>query len=91
MRASTMTLDLAATLALRALAFLIDTAPAMERFVDQTGLDTASLRRRADEPEFLVSVLDFLLSDEELLIRFCESAACDVRTVHMARHALAAG
>jgi Protein of unknown function (DUF3572) len=84
-----MTLDSAATLALQGLAFLVDSGPAMERFVAQTGLDTASLRVRADEPDFLVSVLDFLLANEELLLRFCDDISSDVRSVHIARHVLA--
>ncbi len=85
------TADRAATLALGALVFLVASEPAMERFFDQTGLAPASLRERADEPDFLVSILDFLLSDEELLLRFCDDFEVDVRTVHMARHVLTGG
>jgi hypothetical protein len=84
-----MTPDTAATLALKGLAFLVDSGPAMDRFIDLTGFAPASLRTRADEPEFLVSVLDFLLSNEEVLVRFCDDAEVDVRAVHMARHVLA--
>ena len=37
------------------------------------------LRGRAREPEFLASVLDFLLMDDAWIMRFCEEtgAACD--------------
>jgi hypothetical protein len=84
----TLTPDRAATLGLKALAFLVGSGPEMERFLDQTGLDTASLHERADEPDFLVSVLDFLLVNEELLMRFCDDASLDVRSVHIARHVL---
>jgi hypothetical protein len=86
-----MTVDRAATLALQALGFLLDSGPAMERFTDLTGFAPASLRERADESDFLVSVLDFLLSNEELLLRFCDDSEVDVRAVHMARHILAGG
>jgi hypothetical protein len=85
------TADRAATLALKGLGFLIESGPAMERFVDLTGFAPASLPERADEPEFLVSVLDFLLSNEEVLVRFCDDESIDVRAVHMARHVLAGG
>lgn len=88
MKDRALTPDHAATLALQALAFLVASEPDMDRFLDQTGLDTASLRARADEPDFLASVLDFLLSNEELLLRFCDEASIDVRSVHMARHVL---
>jgi Protein of unknown function (DUF3572) len=83
-----MTADRAATTALQALAFLAGSEDAMDRFTGLTGASRDSLRERADEADFLVSVLDFLLSDEELLIRFCDDAAIDVRAVHMARHVL---
>lgn len=83
--------DRAATLALQGLAFLVDSGPAMERFFEQTGFAPSSLRERADEPDFLVSVLDFLLSDEELLVGFCDAFELDVRAVHMARHVLSGG
>jgi hypothetical protein len=86
-----MTADRAATLALEALAFLAGSEAAMDRFVDLTGASRDSLRERADERDFLVSVLDFLLSDEELLIGFCDGAEIDVRAVHMARHVLCGG
>ena len=86
-----MTADGAATLALEALGFLAVSGPAMDRFVDLTGASRESLRERADEADFLVSVLDFLLSDEELLIRFCDDSTADVRAVHMARHVLSGG
>jgi|HubBroStandDraft_5_1064220.scaffolds.fasta_scaffold61222_3 hypothetical protein len=82
------TADRAATLALEVLAFLAGSQPAMDRFVDLTGASRDSLRERADERDFLVSVLDFLLSDEELLVGFCDSVAIDVRAVHIARHVL---
>jgi len=86
-----MTADRAATLALKGLGFLVETGPAMDRFVDLTGFAPASLRERADDPDFLVSVLDFLLTNEELLVRFCDDGSVDVRAVHMARHVLSGG
>lgn len=89
MKDRTLTPDAAAALALNGLAFLVDCGPAMDRFTGLTGLDIGSLRARADEADFLVSVLDFLLSDEELLVRFCDGISIDVRAVHIARHVLA--
>jgi hypothetical protein len=86
-----MTADRAATLALKGLGFLVESGPAMDRFVDLTGFAPASLRERADDPDLLVSVLDFLLTNEELLVRFCDDTSVDVRAVHMARHALSGG
>jgi hypothetical protein len=83
-----MTEDRAAATALQVLAFLAGDEDVMQRFIDLTGASRDSLRERADEADFLVSVLDFLLSDEVLLIRFCDGVEIDVRAVHMARHVL---
>jgi hypothetical protein len=79
----------AATVALKGLAHLVNCEDALERFLHVSGAGRDTLRQRADEPEFLVSLLDFMLSDEAFLTGFCDEAAIDVRAVHMARHVLA--
>ena len=43
-------------------------------FLNATGASEADLRRRAREPEFLASVLDFLLMDEAWVTAFCDNA-----------------
>ena len=80
--------DRAATMALEALAFLAADPDVFGRFAELSGLDPASARQRAAEPEFLASVLDFLLSDEVLLVNFCNDGSTDPRLIHLARHAL---
>jgi hypothetical protein len=86
-----MTTDQAATIALKGLAYLVNSGPDLDRFVDLSGIDRTSLRNQADEPEFLVSLLDFLLANEQLLVDFCSDSQTDVRAVHMARHTLSGG
>lgn len=81
--------DQAATIALKALGYLADFEDQMQRFLDISGASAATLRARADEPEFLVAVLDFLLTHEDLLIGFCDVTSIPARDVHMARHVLA--
>ena len=83
-----MTTDQAATIALKGLAFLVNSGPDLDKFLELSGADRASLRALADEPEFLVSLLDFLLANEQLLVDFCSDSQTDVRAVHMARHTL---
>lgn len=61
----------AESLALQGLAWLAGQDESFEAFLAQSGSDAAGIRARAAEPELLGSVLDFLLSDEELLLRFC--------------------
>jgi hypothetical protein len=64
-------LEQATTLAIRALAFLAAEDAALGRFLGTTGLDLAELRELPDDPTLLGAVLDYLLSDEPLLLRFC--------------------
>ena len=64
--------DDAQTIALKALTFVLADDDARRRFVGQTGLDGESLRAQAGEEAFLGGMLDFLLADEALLLRFCE-------------------
>jgi hypothetical protein len=89
--AHSMTPDQAATVALKGLAHLVNSQEALDRFLHLSGAGGETLRERADEPEFLVSLLDFLLSDEGLLVDFLREADIDVRAVHMARQVLAGG
>ena len=73
-------------IALQALAFLAADGGRLERFLALSGLDGATLKARADEPELLAAVLDHVLGDESLLFVFCEAARiCPPR--HRARHA----
>jgi hypothetical protein len=75
-------------LALKGLTFLANDGSALERFLAVTGTTGQELRERAEEPEFLAALLDFLMGDEPLLTAFCESEALDAATLHSARRAL---
>lgn len=80
--------DQAQTLALKALAFLVNSEGALQRLMDQSGLDVGSLKARVGDVDMQVSLLDFLLSDEELLTGFCDADSTDPKAVHMARYVL---
>ena len=75
----TLSPEAAETLALRALAWLIGDHDLLAVFLGTTGASADDVRTRAAEPEFLGSVLDFLLMDDAWIMRFCEEtgAACD--------------
>ncbi|HVV26740.1 MAG TPA: DUF3572 family protein [Rhizomicrobium sp.] len=83
-----MTPETAEILALQALAWLAGDEIAIGRFLDLSGLDMAALREAADSPETGAAVLDFLLANEDLLLRFCEEANVPPRDLHLARHRL---
>lgn len=75
-------------LALEGLGWLAGEENAIQRFMDQAGIDAATLRDAAGSPGMGVAVLDFLLGNEDLLLRFCESAGIAPKALHMARHQL---
>jgi hypothetical protein len=60
------------TLAIEALAWLADDGERLQRFLALSGLGPQNLRRAADEPGFLVAILDYLAGSEPLLIAFSE-------------------
>ncbi len=68
-------------LALEALGWLAGDPEALERFLQLSGLDGAELRASAGSPETGAAILDFLLRNEELLLRFCADAPSDPQAV----------
>jgi len=75
-------------LALEGLGWLAGEENEIQRFMDQAGIDAATLRDAAGSPGMGLAVLDFLLGNEDLLLRFCESAGIAPKALHMARHQL---
>lgn len=69
--------DAAAILALRALAHIAGDPDLGPRFLDLTGLDVATLRAHAGEPEVLGAALGFLEAHEPSLV--ATAAALDVK------------
>ena len=63
--------DSAEVLALEALGWLAADEDLVGVFVGSTGATTAEMRERAQDPEFLASVLDFLLMDDAWIQAFC--------------------
>ena len=80
----TITTESAEILALEALGWLAGQDQALDRFLAVTGIDPASLRAAAENPGLGLAVLEFLLSNEELLLAFCEAAGTTSRAVHAA-------
>jgi hypothetical protein len=83
-----MTPENAEILALEGLGWLAGEEDGIQRFLDQSGIDAASLRDAAGSPETGVAILDFLLGQEDLLLRFCENASVSPKELHLARFRL---
>jgi uncharacterized protein DUF3572 len=80
--------QVAETVAIQALSYLAAEPARLGRFLAETGLGPETLRGSAKSPEFLVSVLDFVLSDETLVKEFAAARELKPSTVGAAREAL---
>lgn len=90
LRPDRITPDDAETIALQALGFLADDPQRVSRFLSLTGTDPGQLRAEAKNRDFQVATLDYMLSDESLLLSFCQEAGIDPIAIGPA-HALLSG
>lgn len=83
--------EYAETLALSALVWMAGQEDALHRFVAQTGIGPETFRGRAADPAFLGAVLDFLLTEDALVIAFCDAESIAYDQPRAARIALPGG
>lgn len=65
--------ELAEIGAMRALGWLVTREDLIEVFLGSTGAGAGDLRDRAADPEFLASVLDFILMDDAWVVACAEA------------------
>jgi len=56
--------------------------------ISRYGVDPATLKESAGSRETALAILEFLLANEDLLVRFCEDAKLRPEAVHTALHRL---
>ncbi|MEL7150430.1 MAG: DUF3572 domain-containing protein [Pseudomonadota bacterium] len=78
-------------LAIEALSWLVGNEELLPVFLGATGADSNDFRKSARDPEFLASVLDFLLMDDAWIQDFCASADYALDFPLRARAALPGG
>jgi hypothetical protein len=78
-------------LATQALAWLVGNDDLLPVFLGTSGAGETDIRARARDPEFLGSVLDFLLMDDAWISAFCDSANYTYDQPMRARAALPGG
>ncbi len=83
--------DSAELLAIEALSWLVADDELLPVFLGASGAGADDMRQRAKDPEFLASVLDFLLMDDAWIKAFCDSAAYAYDLPLRARAALPGG
>lgn len=80
--------EAAETLALEALTFIASDERRMGALLAQAGWTVPELRAGLGDPHVLAGILDFVLSDERLVVGFCEISGCTPETPMRARRAL---
>jgi len=86
--ASSLTQQAAEGLAIQALTFIADDGERLGRFLATTGIGPAQIRAAAQQPGFLVGVLEYLAGDERLLQEVAATAGFDPTDVGKALSAL---
>lgn len=83
--------DQAESVAAKALAWLAETDDLITVFLGASGASVDDIRARAGSPDFLSSVLDFLVMDDAWVTGFCDAAGLPYDSVMRARAALPGG
>lgn len=78
----------AETIALEGLAFLAGRPDDLERFLALAGIGSEELRDRAGDPDMLRAVAEFLLTDDALVMAFCQEQSLEPQALHYATHLL---
>ena len=85
---SSLTQEAAEELAIQALTFIAGDGERLGRFLATTGIGPAQIRAAAQEPGFLIGVLDHLAGDERLLSAFAAETGVDPAQIGKALAAL---
>ncbi len=89
-----MDVEAAEWVGIHGLSFLASDMPRLGRFLSLTGIGPAEIAANKDDPNFLASVLEYLLGDEPLLLEFAANnslppdhvqTAWDILTLESAR------
>ncbi|MEM8742308.1 MAG: DUF3572 family protein [Pseudomonadota bacterium] len=80
--------EIAQTLALRALSWLMGDDIHRDAFLAQSGADAAALRAGARDLVFLGFVLDFILQSDDRIVDFCDAEGLEYDAPALARAAL---
>ncbi len=75
----------AETVGAAAFSFLAGESEYLSRFASISGIDLADVAEIAGTREFLGGVLEYLMSDESLLLSFCQNNDFRPETIHSAQ------
>lgn len=75
-------------IALKGLSFLVAAPARLVGFLEFSGLSPDTIRAAAGSPDFLVGLLDYIVSDEELLLSFAAEVGLKPEAIMQARQIL---
>jgi len=81
----------ATEIAIRALTFMTSDASILSNFLDVTGWTPATLASPGSRAAILAASLDYLMSEEDLLLTFAANSGFDPGEVALAHRALQSG
>jgi hypothetical protein len=80
--------EVAEIVAIQALSFVAGDPERLGLFLSETGIGPETLRSAASDPQFLISVLDFIMRDDATVKAFASSSQHHPTTIAAAREAL---
>jgi Protein of unknown function (DUF3572) len=80
--------EVAEIVGIQALSFLAADSARLGAFLVETGIGPETLRKSASDPQFLVSVLDFVLRDDAIVRAFAEASQLHPTNIAAARQVL---
>ena len=83
--------ETAETIGLQALAWLAANEELLPVFMGASGTSSEDFRERAGEPDFLCSILDFLMMDDAWVVEVCDVMAIGYDQLMVARQSLPGG
>ena len=76
---------------LNALGWIVSQEDLLPAFLGASGASEGEIRERASDPVFLLSVLDFLMMDDQWIISCCDALNVPYERVSEARQAMPGG
>ena len=86
-----MTRDEAEAATLEALSWIASDNERIAALMEATGADAQSIRARAQEPEFMGFIWDFMMLSDDNILGFCEESGRDPAEIPSIRAALPGG
>ena len=80
--------EVAEIVAIQALSFLASDSARLGAFLAESGIGPETLRQSAADPQFLISVLDFVMRDDATVKAFAETSKLHPTNIAAARQVL---